>query len=101
MCGRLGELRDAVVAYGGAFDAAVFSVADAEQVVREAATIERVMATVKALAAGRLARSDADGGAPVGPDVRRLAASTGTSVGAARTAIELGRRLADQPASCR
>ncbi len=96
MCELLTGLRDAAVAYGRAFDAALLSRADAEAVVQYAATIERVMGTVKALAAARLAGRAGEGGAPAKQDVRRLAASTGTSVGAAHAALALGRRLADQ-----
>jgi hypothetical protein len=88
MCERLGVLREALGRVAAGFDAAVRPV-DAAQVVADAAAIEKMAATVKALAArwlepGRGERSAA----------HRLARVTGTSVGAARETLEVGRRLA-------
>ncbi len=98
MCEQLSGLRQALVGFGRAFDAALLSVAQAEAVIIEASTIERVATMVKALAAARAARHAGEDGAPANvQDVRRLAGNTGTSVGTARHMLDLGRRLARQP----
>src|SRR4051794_9503100 len=98
MCEALGELREAMARYAESFDAALLSIADAGSVVRQAAAIEATAATIKALAANRVAR---DGG-----DSRRrgarsaaheLARATGTSVSSAQEVLDVGRRLEDRP----
>ncbi len=98
MCERLCELRQAMVVYARGFDAALLSVADAEAAVREAATIEHVIVTVKAIAAARVTAGGTTRRAAYSPhETRQLAATTGSSFAAARQTLELGRRLADQP----
>ena len=97
MCETLTDLRDDAVRYAAAFDASVLAVSDAEHVVRLATAIEGVAATLKALAAARVAsarswRSTGDGSA-----AHQLARTAGTSVAHAAETIEIGRRLADLP----
>src|SRR5688500_16881085 len=59
MCERLGQLRDAVGRYAAGFDASLLSTVDAGLAVVEAAAIEKMAATVKALAAVRAAEGGA------------------------------------------
>ncbi|HEX3540621.1 MAG TPA: DUF222 domain-containing protein [Acidimicrobiales bacterium] len=97
MCVQLSELRKAVVAYSSTFDPAVVSCAQAAEAVREAAAIEHAAATIKALAAARAAEArtwKASGARSAEED---LARATGTSLAGARDALNLGRRLQDQP----
>ncbi len=97
MCRELRLLGQSITAYAGGFDARALTPAQAGEVVRLCARIEASAASIKALAAARSAeghgwkhdgyRSAAD----------HLAHETGMSPGAARRALEAGRRLADQP----
>src|SRR5207248_11495898 len=58
VCLKLQELEEAIVAFGAGFDAALISAEEAPGVVERAARIEHVAATVKALAAARVADTD-------------------------------------------
>ena len=97
MCGRLAELRQAMAAYAAGFDAGLLTGDDAARARDHAAAIEHVAATLKALAAARVAEGPRwrDGGGRSA--AHELAAATGTSVNDARDTLELGRRLAEQP----
>ncbi len=93
MCEAIGELREAMGHYAGGFEPALVSAADAAVVVDHAAAIEKMAATVKALAAARVAdtelwRRQGDRSA-----AHHLARTTGTTVGAAAEAIGAARRL--------
>ncbi len=97
VCQRLSELRQAMGVYAAGFDPALISACDAGLVVEHASAIEKMAATVKALAAARgaqtsLWRSGGDSSA-----AKALARRTGTSVGAAAAAIKTAKRLKRQP----
>ncbi len=80
------------------FDPGLLSPADAAIVVRDAAAIEHMAATVKALAAARAADSGQwrrDGA--ISP-AHALARETGTSVAAARSALDTAAALSSMPA---
>jgi hypothetical protein len=90
---RLSELRDAMGKFATRFDAARVSAQDATRVVEDAAAIERMAATVKSLAAARVAETNLwkrDGDLSA---AHHLARTTGTPVGQAREALESARRL--------
>jgi hypothetical protein len=96
---RLSELRSAMSAYATRFDPARVSARDAARVVDDAAAIEKMAATVKSLAAARVAETalwkrDGDRSA-----AHQLARKTGTTVGQAREALDAARRLQDLPAT--
>jgi len=55
MCVKVGKLGESLAGYAAGFDPSVLSPAQAEQVVEQASRIERIAATLKALATGRLA----------------------------------------------
>ncbi len=93
MCQRLGELREAMGDYAARFDAASLSAADAALAVEEASAIEKMAATVKALAAARVARTDLWRRRGDRSAAHDLARTTGTTVGQAVQALETGRRL--------
>jgi hypothetical protein len=83
--------------YAAGFNAGLLSIDDAARAREHAAAIEHMAATIKALAATRVAdgpRWQHDGQRSA---AHELAAATGTSVKDARETIELGRRLAQQP----
>ncbi len=97
MCEVLRDFREALAGYARRFDAALLSSGDASAVAAEAASIEHIAATLKSLAAARAAQ---------GPEWRRagyrspteaLARQAGMSMGAARDALETGRRLEAHP----
>ncbi len=93
MCRRLGELREAMGDYASRFDAALISASDAARAVEEASAIEKMAATVKALAAARVARTDVWRRGGDRSAAHELARKTGTSVGQAAQALETGKRL--------
>ena len=97
MCERLAELRAAMAGYAGRFDAARLSTGDAGLARDHAAAIEHMAATIKALAAARVADGEQWRGQGRRSAAHELAAATGTSVQDARDTLELGRRLVDQP----
>ena len=85
--------------YATRFEPAVVSARDAARVVEDAAAIEKMAATVKSLAAARVAetgvwKEDGDRSA-----AHALARETGTTVGQAKDALETARRLEDLPAT--
>ncbi|MDQ1373089.1 MAG: hypothetical protein QOJ09_427, partial [Actinomycetota bacterium] len=93
----LAALRSGMTDYAAAFDAHVLTVTAARRVLREANAIEHMAATVKALAAARVAE---------GGDWRRdgyrspaeaVAAATGTSVGQAAEAMRTAEALDELP----
>jgi hypothetical protein len=95
----LSELRSAMSAYATRFDAARLAAVDAARVVADAAAIEKMAATVKSLAAARVAETNVwkrDG--DLSP-AHHLARTTGTPVGQARDALESARRLRELPAT--
>jgi hypothetical protein len=95
VCQRLPELRERLSCYAAQFDAALLSAADARTVLGHAAAIEHLAATIKALAAARIADTGADPGERSA--AHEVARATGTSIGSARQSLEIGRRLGDQP----
>ncbi|MGH8983110.1 MAG: DUF222 domain-containing protein [Acidimicrobiia bacterium] len=81
------------------FDPALVSAPDASRVLDDAAAIEKMAATLKSLAAARVAETDAwkrNGERSAAHD---LARTTGTSVGQAKETLETGRKLRDLPAT--
>ena len=95
---RLSELREVMDEYAARFDAARLAGEDAARVVGDAAAIEKMAATVKALAAARVAETSVwkrDG--DLSP-AHHLARTTGTPVGQARDALESARRMSGLPA---
>ena len=91
------EVREAVGTYAGGFDPALVTAADAQRIVEEAVAAENMLATVRALAAKRVAetevwRKEGD----VSP-AHQLARKSGTSVAKAREALETAARLAALP----
>jgi len=93
MCERLGELRKALGDVAAGFDAALLTVSDAAQAVRDASAIEKMGATLKALAAARVADTEYWTTRGNRSPAHALAKESGTSVTQAADAIETGRRL--------
>ena len=94
----LREVRQALAQLAASFEPGVVAPSDAELVVKEAAAIENVAATIKALAARRAAESGAwrrNGAASPAHD---LARATGTSVTKAKEALDTAERLVVLPA---
>jgi hypothetical protein len=95
---KLSELARAMREYASTFDPASVSAGDAARVVDEAATIERIAATVKALAAARVAETEVWRAGGERSAAHDLARRTGTSIAQAQEALGTGRRLRDLPA---
>jgi len=94
---RIAELRECLSGYAAGFDAAVLSAAQAEAVVEEASRIEKMAATLKALAAARLAETGSWREEGERSAAHQLARRTGTSVAQAAEAIDTARRLSALP----
>ena len=96
MCLTLDELRQAAAGLAERFDAALIPAGHLAQVVRDAGAVEKMMATVAALAAARMASCG-----PVAvagrQAVRELAQASGTSLSEAARALEASRHLEAQP----
>jgi hypothetical protein len=94
---RLSEIRRVMSRQAERFDAALLAPRDAAQVVDDAAAIEKMAATVKALAAARVADTEVwrEGGDRSA--AHQLARTTGTSVAQAQETLAAARRLEDQP----
>ena len=58
MCQALSELRSSVVNYAIAFDADLLLASECDRIVRDAAAIESAAATIKAVAAARVADTE-------------------------------------------
>jgi hypothetical protein len=92
------SLREAVRRFAEGFDPALVSAADAGRIVADAAAAENMLATVKGLAAARVAETDLwrrEGDASA---AHHLARTSGTSVAKARQALEAAARLSALPA---
>src|SRR5690348_3279012 len=97
MCQQLAELEGAVVSFAQGFDAGLISAAQAEGVMERAARIEHAAATVKALAAARMAETELWS---VGGDrspAHMLARRTGQTVSGAAQELEAAKKLAELP----
>lgn len=94
---KLAELRRSMQAYATRFDADLISAQDAARAVEDAAAIKNMAATVEALAAARVAETELWKNEGDRSPAHRLARTTGTSVGAAREALESARRLRELP----
>jgi len=95
VCRELSQIRSAAARFAAGFDAELMSFEDARRVAKEAAAIEAVASTIKSLAAARVAdgATASNGSRSAAED---LARETGSSIGAARDAIDTGRRLSSQ-----
>ncbi|MGH9264257.1 MAG: DUF222 domain-containing protein [Acidimicrobiales bacterium] len=97
MCERLAELEAGMRRFAASFDAAVLSADQAGSVVAGAAALERMAATVKALAAARMADTGAWKASGERSAAHALARSTGTSVGQASESLATAKRLRTLP----
>jgi hypothetical protein len=97
VCQKLSQLREAMGVYAADFDAALITAADAGLIVEHASAIEKMAATVKALAAAREAQTGLWRKHGDASPAHALARKTGTSVGQAAASIKTGKRLNHQP----
>ena len=97
MCERLSEIDGAMRRFAADFDAALYSGDDAARVVDVAGAIENMAATVKALAAARVAECGAWRSRGDRSPAHYLARRTGTSVGQAAECLATAKRLEAQP----
>ncbi|HUP69175.1 MAG TPA: hypothetical protein VM142_05100 [Acidimicrobiales bacterium] len=94
---ELRGLREKVGEFAAGFDPALVSPAQANVMVDDAAAIEKMAATVKALLAARVAVTEVATREGDKTPAHALARKTGTTVGKAADAIRTGKRLAKQP----
>ena len=99
MCTELRDLEKAMQAFTTAFEPALLSASQAEVVMERAARIEHMGATLKALAAARLAQTElwATGGDR--SPAHMLARRTGGTVSGAAAELEAARKLRFEPAT--
>jgi hypothetical protein len=95
---EMNELRGEVSRFAAGFDPALISAADAERIVVDAAAAENMLATVKALAAARVAETELWRRRGDASAAHHLARTSGTSVAKARQALEAAGRLSTLPA---
>jgi hypothetical protein len=96
---RLSELRSAMRRYATRFDPPLVSARDAARIVEDAAAIKNMAATVEALAAARVAETEAWRERGDRSAAHDLARRTGTSVGQAKDALETARKMKDLAAT--
>jgi hypothetical protein len=96
MCERLAELRRSLREFAAGLDAATLSVDSARGLVSDAAAIENMAGTLKALGAARVAEAGRAVPGAARSIAHELAGAMGCSVSSARQAIELGAHLGDQ-----
>ncbi len=94
---RLAEIREIVQHYAEAFDASAVSAADALAGMRDAAAIENMASALKAKLAARVSETELWRRKGDRSPAHLLARETGTTVGAAKDALETAARLDDQP----
>jgi hypothetical protein len=97
MAMKLSDVRRAMHSYAASFDAGLISPADAARVVDDATAIENMAATLKGLAAARVAETELwkqDGDRTA---AHHLARTSGLSVGQAHATLTTARRLQDLP----
>jgi hypothetical protein len=97
MCTKLRELEEALARVAGDFDPTLVSAAEAEGVMERAARIEHMAATVKALAAARMAETELWSLGGDRSPAHMLARRTGQTVSGAAQQLENAKRLADHP----
>ena len=83
--------------FGAGFDATEYSAADAGRVLEHATAIKNIATTVEALAAARVAESNAWKAAGERSAAHHLAKTTGVGVGTAAAALETAKRLNELP----
>jgi hypothetical protein len=81
--GALGELREGMERFAADFDPALITATVAARILEDATAIEAMAATVKGLAAARVADTDVWRRAGYRSPAEHLARKTGTGVGAA------------------
>ena len=97
MCQELRSLRQSIARYAGQFDARSLTPGQAGAAVALCAQIEASAASIKALAAARSAEGTDWQRCGYRSPAEQLADQAGMSPGAAKRALETGRRMADQP----
>src|SRR5437764_14925814 len=97
MCQKLAELGRAMGAFASGFEPALLSASQAEGVMERAARIEHMAATVKALAASRVAETELWRLGGDKTPAHMLGRRTGTPVSQAAQELENAKRLASHP----
>ncbi|GEM_PF-1245743 len=102
MCYEIAQLYQSVASYAARFDAALVAPEELGQVVYYAGRIEKLAGHIASFAAARLAGGAGNDGPGPRHDLARqaaeqLARATGTTLGTARKAVEVARRLQRQP----
>ncbi|MDX6286651.1 MAG: hypothetical protein QOG53_2136 [Frankiales bacterium] len=93
----ISDIRARLAEVAAEFDASTIPMGRCREIVAEAAAIERMAAAVKTQAAARVAQSGSWRESGDRSAAHELARETGTTVGAAREALETGARLRDLP----
>jgi len=97
MCVKLGKLEESLASFAADFDAAFISAGEAEGVMERAARMEHMCATVKALAAARVAETELWRGDGDKSPAHMLAKRTGKPVSAAQQQLDNAKRLKKHP----
>src|SRR2546423_9724013 len=95
MCQKLAELGRAMGAFASGFEPALLSASQAEGVMERASRIEHMAATVKALAAARVAETELWSLGGDKTPAHMLARRTGQTVSGAASQLEAAKKLKD------
>ena len=99
MCNRLNEVLASARAVVASLDISRLSGAEVSSVFEVGAELEKLGASLKLLVAPKVAQSDSWARAGHRSPEEWMARTSGTSVGAAKTAVETGRKLEELPAT--
>src|SRR5437764_13245970 len=97
MCQKLVELEKAMGTFAAGFEPAAISASQAEGVMDRACRIEHMAATVKALAAARMAETELWSLGGDKSPAHMLARRTGQTVSGAAQQLEAAKKLTDHP----
>src|SRR5947209_17194369 len=97
MCQKLVELEKAMGAFAAGFDPALLTAGQAEGVMERASRIEHMAATVKALAAARMAETELWSLGGDRSPAHMLARRTGQTISGAAQQLEAAKKLKDHP----
>jgi hypothetical protein len=97
MCVKLGVLEKSLAAFAAGFEPALVSAGEAEGVMERAARMEHICATVKALAAARVAETELWRGGGDRTPAHMLARKSGKPVSQAQAQLDNAKRLGSHP----
>ena len=97
MCTKLGELEEALAAFAADFDPALLAASEAEAVMERAVRMQHICATIKGLAADRMAQTELWRMGGDRTPAHMLARKSGEAVSKAQQQLDNAKRLKSHP----